>query len=355
MADEQYRWLDRGTAERLLRGEPLDAVEPRARNEAERLAETLRELAATSAPTCSESPGEAAALAAFRAARDDGRPPLRTDGTAPSADVGDAGVIQLGAASGTPGRPRWGRRVRLGLAAAVTVGMAGGVAVAAGSGVISTSFPGIGPERPDSSVSAADTPGPVRSTPSAPASDGTGGTAGADGGATAPPVPAPARGTTGSGLPRARESGTPVRGDASWRTVTDACRDVRAGRRLDAERRRTLEGAAGSAGRVTTYCRTVLSGSGSGNGEEGSGGTASGSAGTEGGGGDSAAGGDAGGGDGKGGRGDDEDRGSSGDRGHRDAATSGGSGGSAGRDGHGSAGAGGGNGEGGRGHGRRSG
>ncbi|MFC1263494.1 hypothetical protein ACFBEZ_32430, partial [Streptomyces sp. CC302I] len=62
MADEQDRWLDRETAEILLRGESLEAVDPAARDRAERLAEALGALAAAPAPTSEEMPGEAAAL-----------------------------------------------------------------------------------------------------------------------------------------------------------------------------------------------------------------------------------------------------------------------------------------------------
>ncbi|WP_055493295.1 hypothetical protein [Streptomyces sp. TP-A0356] len=69
MADEQYRWLDRDAAERLLRGEPLDAVDDETRARAAALAEALAALSATPPPTSAELPGEAAALAAFRAAR----------------------------------------------------------------------------------------------------------------------------------------------------------------------------------------------------------------------------------------------------------------------------------------------
>ncbi|MGW4274048.1 extensin, partial [Streptomyces seoulensis] len=75
MADEQYRWLDRDTAERLLRGEPLDTVDPAVRDQAERLARALNALAAdpyADAPqAAAELPGEAAALAAFRKATAD--------------------------------------------------------------------------------------------------------------------------------------------------------------------------------------------------------------------------------------------------------------------------------------------
>ncbi|MEU7253325.1 hypothetical protein AB0A87_35185, partial [Streptomyces sp. NPDC045251] len=69
MADEQDRWLDRETAEILLRGESLEAVDPAARDRAERLAEALGALTAPPVPASEELPGEAAALAAFRKAR----------------------------------------------------------------------------------------------------------------------------------------------------------------------------------------------------------------------------------------------------------------------------------------------
>ena len=75
MADEQYRWLDRDTAERLLRGEPLDAVDADSRDQADRLTEALEALdalgmqTAEATPAGAELPGEAAALAAFRKAR----------------------------------------------------------------------------------------------------------------------------------------------------------------------------------------------------------------------------------------------------------------------------------------------
>jgi hypothetical protein len=44
MADEQFRWLDRDTAERLLRGESPDSVDAAVRDQAERLAEALAAL-----------------------------------------------------------------------------------------------------------------------------------------------------------------------------------------------------------------------------------------------------------------------------------------------------------------------
>ncbi|OPG03327.1 hypothetical protein B1R27_28980 [Streptomyces sp. GKU 895] len=72
MADEQYEWLNQELAERLLRGESLDnAVEPTARDEAERLAKTLGALSVDPPPSTTELPGEEAALAAFRKAHAD--------------------------------------------------------------------------------------------------------------------------------------------------------------------------------------------------------------------------------------------------------------------------------------------
>ncbi|MFD7342996.1 hypothetical protein ACFV9K_01585, partial [Streptomyces pharetrae] len=116
MADEQYRWLDRETAERLLRGESPDAVDPAARDQAERLAETLGALSAPPPPTSEELPGEAAALAAFRkvrAERDEERAALaEPDRTRPA----DAGLIRIGARAGDRGangrRPRRPRALR---------------------------------------------------------------------------------------------------------------------------------------------------------------------------------------------------------------------------------------------------
>ncbi|MBO0917622.1 hypothetical protein J1C73_25905, partial [Streptomyces laculatispora] len=68
MADEQYEWLDKEAAERLLRREPVDPADGRPQPEAERLAAALDAAARSARPATGELPGEAAALAAFRAA-----------------------------------------------------------------------------------------------------------------------------------------------------------------------------------------------------------------------------------------------------------------------------------------------
>ncbi|MBC7271394.1 MAG: hypothetical protein H5T76_22235, partial [Streptomyces sp.] len=147
MADEQYRWLDRDTAERLLRGEPLDAAGADAREPARRLADALGALSAQTPLTSEELPGEDAALAAFRKARTDREEERAALGTGSRARPGaDAGLVRIGVRppradrSGRARRPRWGRPLRLGLAAALTAGMVGGVAVAAGTGVLPTPF-----------------------------------------------------------------------------------------------------------------------------------------------------------------------------------------------------------------------
>ncbi|EHN77872.1 hypothetical protein SMCF_2599, partial [Streptomyces coelicoflavus ZG0656] len=72
MADEQDEWLDRETAELLLRGESpegLESTDPATRDRAGRLVAALGALSAPPVPADGELPGEAAALAAFRKVR----------------------------------------------------------------------------------------------------------------------------------------------------------------------------------------------------------------------------------------------------------------------------------------------
>ncbi|MCT7357300.1 hypothetical protein N4P33_34945, partial [Streptomyces sp. 15-116A] len=140
MADEQHRWLDRETAERLLSGLPPEAADPAARERAERLARTL---GALSPPplTSEELPGEAAALAAFRKTREERHGRYETEGAARKAGEPalEAGLVTIGTpradAPVTVHRSRWTRPVRFALAAAVAAGMVGGAAALAGTGV----------------------------------------------------------------------------------------------------------------------------------------------------------------------------------------------------------------------------
>ncbi|MEU1516654.1 hypothetical protein ABZ490_31695 [Streptomyces sp. NPDC005811] len=264
MADKQDRWLDRETAERLLRGEsPENAVAPEAHDQAERLARTLAALSALGAEPLradEELPGEAAALKAFseaRAARESpagshASPQSRT--SHPSAYPGDAGLVRIGGRTGADrngerAHRRWSRPLRLGLAAAVAVGMLGGVAVAAGTGVLPSPFDGAGPE-PGASVSSAASPDRASASPSPDTSGGVPDAVAPDGG-TDRDSTGSAKGTDGSSAAPGARSGWP-------KGVTSACREIEAGRTLGTQRRRTLEGLAGGRSRVTTYCAHVL-------------------------------------------------------------------------------------------------
>jgi hypothetical protein len=271
MADEQYKWLDRETAERLLRGESLETVDPSARDQAERLSAALGALSAQAAPAPGELPGEQAALAAFRKARE-AADAERTAARASGSRVygADAGLVRIGAParSGIPvRRPRWGRPVRLALAAVVAVGAVGGVAMAAGTGILPTPF---APERPGpaASVSADGTSG----APLSPASPQ--GTAGTSPGPGAPSGGAGASrggsgeaagpdGRTGTNSPSGSGAPTGASGNR-WKDATAACRDLRAGKDLDSARRRALENLAGGSSRVSGYCKAVLATAGSG-------------------------------------------------------------------------------------------
>ncbi|MET9758344.1 hypothetical protein ABZ016_04715 [Streptomyces sp. NPDC006372] len=267
MADEQYRWLDRETAERLLNGEPLEAVDGAAPERAERLARTLDALSASPPLTSEELPGEAAAMAAFRKAsaeRADAAGARSGTGEQTRRDVDDAGLVRIGAprgsGSGADRRPRWARPARLALAAVLAVGMVGGVAVAAGTGVLKAPF-GDEPQ-PGASVSADVTP-PERPLISPSPSDAV------QGGSTPDDAPggtstggAGGSGRTGDRDDAAPKPGSGDRGDRprdGHGKVATACRDLREGKRLNGEHRRALRDAAGGS-RVWKYCKGVLAG-----------------------------------------------------------------------------------------------
>ncbi|WP_282700860.1 hypothetical protein [Streptomyces sp. CC219B] len=269
MADEQYRWLDPETAERLLSGESLEAVDAADRDQAERLAKTLEALTAEPPLSSAELPGEAAALAAFRSARADAPAPVGRPARHRSPD---AGLVRIGGPAHGTRRPRWARPARLGLAAALALGLVGGVAVAAGTGVLPQPF-GDDEPTPASSVTVEPTPGlPLAPQPS-------------QGAGESEPAPdgKPSHGETATGgpAPDPGSSADEEKGRADgWKgSVTSACRDIRDGRRLNDDHRRALEGAAGGSARVSKYCSGLLAdrgtshdGSNNGNGK-GKGGT----------------------------------------------------------------------------------
>ncbi|MFD7961053.1 hypothetical protein ACFV5J_09610 [Streptomyces zaomyceticus] len=290
MADERYQWLDQEAAERLLRGEPVDAADDRARSQAERLAGALdaaRTAAAVpAAPTA--LPGEAAALAAFRrATAERAGAAVVTAAASGRTEHADLGRVRLAPAA-VP-RRRWGRSVRYGLAAAVAAVTVGGVAVAAGTGVL----PIVGPA-PASSVTAGETVEPlvseepgIRKDPEAPPTtepgDDTGATPGvspsAGGATTAPPTggpdgqaedtsepgtPAPGRstagtGTGGTGKDPGGSGWDPDDGTTFMEKAVKACRAYRTGK-LDATARKGLTRTLRDGETLRRYCDRILGG-----------------------------------------------------------------------------------------------
>ncbi|MFF9583786.1 hypothetical protein [Streptomyces achromogenes] len=280
MADEQDKWLNRETAERLLRGEPLEVVDPLARDQAERLSRALGALSAGAAPATGELPGEQSALAAFRKAREAAGAEHTAAAHAPSAarapaSGAGAGLTRVAARARTGIRARRPRRVRparLALAAALTAGTLGGVAVAAGSGALPTPF---GDARPRPAATAGTATGRPLASPSprvAPdggKGPGAPGTAGTPGGRTEGGPTEDSR-DTGPGATRepretrARDTGaTPDTAPGTgWLRDADACRALRDGEDLDAGRRRALEQLADGAARVSRYCEVLLAAGG---------------------------------------------------------------------------------------------
>ncbi|MFI9775968.1 hypothetical protein ACIHCV_14805 [Streptomyces sp. NPDC051956] len=279
MADEHNKWLDRDAAERLLRGEPLEAVDAVTRARAARLAETLDALAVTRVDG-DELRGEAAALAAFRKARESvaeepGAAPLKARHARPRGALApvsslhgpvghendanantnagidgyagsDVGSVRLARPDARP--VRWGRPVRFGLAAALAGCMIGGVAVAAGTGVLPSPFGGRNEPGPAASVSSAASPEHPLASPSPDISETDGGRAGSavpDGHSHEPGSGAPSQDDTADRAgPAATQPGTGLReSDAAdreaWRQrLADACRKYRDGALSDSQTER---------------------------------------------------------------------------------------------------------------------
>ncbi|WP_405478877.1 hypothetical protein [Streptomyces sp. NBC_00009] len=277
MADEHNKWLDRDAAERLLRGEPLEAVDAATRARAARLAGTLDALAVTRVDG-GELPGEAAALAAFRKAHESvaeepGAAALKArrarhrgalapvsslhgavgresdanaNADADALAASDVGSVRLARPGARP--VRWGRPVRFGMAAALAGCMIGGVAVAAGTGVLPSPFGGPSEPGPAASVSAAASPEQPLTSPSPDISETDGGRSGSavpDGHSHAPGSGAPSQDDTAGRPGRATtQPGTGLReSDAAdreaWRQhLVDACRKYRSGTLSDSEEER---------------------------------------------------------------------------------------------------------------------
>ncbi|MFE9804997.1 hypothetical protein ACFYRN_14165 [Streptomyces sp. NPDC005227] len=282
MADEQYRWLDADAAERLLRGEPLEAVDAGTREQVERLAGVLDALIAEPAPNSDELPGEAAALAAFRKVRESGEgaaaPLGHRDLACSRAHAADAGLVRIGRAAAHGRRTRWGRPTRIGLAAVLAAGMVGGVAVAATTGALPTPFTRQHPD-PAASVTAIRTPDRPLGSPGPTVSGGVGSVLPTPGGPSDGPSgdsPTTARPDTGtaSGRPGDDATESTGRSPAWWRRARTYCRDVLDGKDLDGGRRQLLERAAGGGHRIKLYCAGLLgrqtgAGDGEGAGDDG--------------------------------------------------------------------------------------
>ncbi|ROQ66565.1 hypothetical protein EDD93_0973 [Streptomyces sp. 840.1] len=311
MADEQYEWLDKEAAERMLRREPVDPVDGQQGPDAGRLAAALDAAARSARPATGELPGEAAALAAFRAAPRSAarnRPASARAGRATAAGPDGGGVLApvhigraasgKGPGTGTSGArpPSWSRPVRFGLVASLACCAIGGVAVAAGTGVLPGPF-GRHTPSPATSVSAAaspeelgsgltpddgtpeppdGTPSPRSSPPEAPDSARPGGRSTRGTGPTGGPA---TEGGTGAGQPEDPAGGSPDStqdpgaGDSdgsgqpgtspggtsgAWYAKTlKACRDYRDGK-LDDDRRSRLEALAKGARNLDRFCERML-------------------------------------------------------------------------------------------------
>ncbi|MEU8792821.1 hypothetical protein [Streptomyces sp. NPDC048643] len=266
MADEQYRWLDADAAERLLRAEPLEAVDAGTREQVERLAGVLDALIAEPAPSSEELPGEAAALAAFRKTRENGEgavaPLGRRDLPCSRSHATDAGLVRIGGPARHGRRTRWGRPTRIGLAAVLAAGMVGGVAVAAGTGALPTPFTRQHPD-PAASVTAIRTPERPLGSPGPTVSGGIGSVVPTPDGPSDRPSgdsPTTARPDTGdaSGRPGDDATESTERTPAWLNRARTYCRDVLDGKDLDGGRRQLLEHAAGSGRRIKLYCAGLL-------------------------------------------------------------------------------------------------
>lgn len=303
MADERYEWLDEDAAEQLLRGEPVEPVDDRARSDALRLTAAL-EAARTLPPARGghpgELPGESVALAAFReAAHTRRRSGAGTRRATPKAQGAKAGqrsaawqdrvssvLISGGGRPATDRRQRWSRPVRYGLVLSLAGCALGGVAAASGAGFLPVPFGGQGSPLPAASVSAAaspdelaselpsdgdpsptprgEEPGPRTADPSESPMPGSGHSSpGSDDG----PAEGSGHGDDGSGSTRRPTDGTD-RDDAShgsggtsageaYEKARQACREYRAGT-LDRDARRRLVEMAKSEENLDRFCARLV-------------------------------------------------------------------------------------------------
>ncbi|MCX2927168.1 hypothetical protein [Streptomyces sp. NEAU-W12] len=269
MADEQYRWLDRETAERLLGGESPEAVDPADRDQAERLARALGALSAPPPPAGGELPGEAAALAAFRTVREERAEQAAQDTDGGLVSIAAPPADRPGAERG-PRRARPARPARFGLVAALTVGMVGGAAVLAGTGVLPAPSGVSGPAATATATTPPERPLPPRperdaqrgatpggGDPDKPSGEADGGTGQQDG-------PDTGVDEDGGATEPGGKTDDLATGNGRGKQIASACRALRDGRKLPGSRERLLEDAAGGSARVGPYCENVLATHGAG-------------------------------------------------------------------------------------------
>jgi hypothetical protein len=310
MADDRYSWLDEDAAERLLRGEPVDAAvgseDACARTQAERLAVALADVLAEAAcnrmpgPRAEaedgltagelpggELPGEAAAASAFRKAVEERKGVTRGRSTredsarpspgGPPKDPKPLHTSRIARVVGPLGSWCMGdRSLRVGLAAGLAGCVLGGVGIAAGTGVLP--FGGEhGKPMPEQSVSAATaepnpsdpsvawdarqpSPAPHETSPSGEGRQGSGawGEAGGSGSLRDgyDSEPAESGGRSSDATQSARD-GVRGRHDDELKGAVAQCRTYEAGA-LDRRTKQRLEQAAGGAARVDRYCGRLL-------------------------------------------------------------------------------------------------
>lgn len=285
MAHERETWLDHAVAELLLRGRPVVTADIRAQARADRLAGVLAEAARAahagegegtyaSAPAAGagaeasgELPGEAAALAAFRqAVGTAGRTvsPGRTADADAAAEADGIGTVRLGPERLGVRIPRFGRPLRLGLAAAMAGCALSGVA--AGAGYLYAPSAGESPPRPANSVSGAVTPEPlVSDSPSysgrpatprdTPAGTDAGDVPGATGSGPGPsggPAKPGEKGRTSSG-----DGWNDGDGEKWYGVLVQACNEFRDGT-IAGGKKKLLEGAAKGPQGVDRFCDQLL-------------------------------------------------------------------------------------------------
>ncbi|MFJ4919831.1 hypothetical protein [Streptomyces sp. NPDC088725] len=279
MADERDKWLDKATAERLLRGEPVEVAGGHARRRAEGLAGALRGLAHVTYANDTETPGEAAALTAFRRARVATGPRDKAPETHAEREAAAElpGTVRLAPVSRALPVPFFRGSLGRGFVAAAAACALCTVAVAVGTGVLGNSSFSKRDPLPANSVSPVETlsPAPLLSretgSPHASAPSDPPSAAGTEAG-TATEAGRPPRsgqgfsatresGDNGAGgeapAPGRRPDGPPGKSTNWYLSALATCRDYRSGE-IDAARRRELESKTKGPQGAERFCDRLL-------------------------------------------------------------------------------------------------